>query len=130
MTTRDKYIVYLRYTPCGAYITRTRTREEVTRKEPEMTEKEIERRMCEMVRKHGGLTYKLVGLVNGLPDRLLIAPGGKIIFVELKTGKGRLSKIQIFRINEIKHMGAYVRVIYGYEDMVQFIEEVFQNGES
>jgi len=93
-----------------------------------MTEKEIERRMCGLIKKHGGLTYKLVGLVNGLPDRLLIAPGGIVWFVELKTDKGRPSKIQTFRINEIKRMGANVRIVYGYEDMVQFVNEVMGDG--
>ena len=89
-----------------------------------VTEKEIERRLCETVRKCGGLTYKLIGLVNGLPDRIVILPDGAVWFVELKTEKGRLSKIQQFQIGELEKRGANVRVIRGLDGAREFIEEV------
>ena len=56
-----------------------------------MLEKEIERRMVQMVKQRGGLCYKFVSPSNpGVPDRIIITPDGKIIFVELKTEIGRL----------------------------------------
>jgi hypothetical protein len=93
-----------------------------------MTEKEIERRMCGMIHARGGLAYKLIGLVNGLPDRLVILPDGKIWFVELKAGRNKLSKIQAFRIAELKNHGANVRVIRGWEAARAFVEEVLPDG--
>ena len=93
-----------------------------------MLEKEIEHRMCKLVREHGGLIYKFVGLENGLPDRIFILPGGDVWFVELKTKKGRLSKIQNYQISRLKKQGANVRTVYGYDDVVKFIEEVMGDG--
>lgn len=93
-----------------------------------MPEKEIERWMCGVLKKHGGITYKLIGLVNGLPDRLVILPGGAVWFVELKTEKGRCSPMQNFRIGELRKQGANVRVIRGLEAAKEFISEVTGNG--
>jgi hypothetical protein len=90
-----------------------------------MLEKQIERRFCEAIKHRGGLSYKLAGLVCGLPDRVVILPGGRIVFVELKTLSGRLSKIQKLRIEELKTTGIEVRVLYGWEDAQDFISEVF-----
>jgi hypothetical protein len=92
-----------------------------------MKEKEIERRLCGLIKKHGGLTYKFTSPnAPGVPDRIIITPAGVVWFVELKTDTGRLSKIQGHRIGELQQRKANVRVVHGYEDTVKFIEEVFQ----
>lgn len=59
-------------------------------------EKHIEKRLREAVKKKGGLALKLVcpGF-TGITDRLVLMPGGRLIFVELKFGKGKLSARQI-----------------------------------
>lgn len=94
-----------------------------------MLEKEIERRMCEMVRKRGGLAYKFTSPQNpGVPDRLVISPTGDVWFVELKTETGRLSKIQKQQIRELEKRGANVRVVYGLESAMKFVNEVMPNG--
>jgi hypothetical protein len=94
-----------------------------------MTEKDIERRMCEMVKQRGGLTYKFTSPnCSGVPDRLVITPAGVVWFVELKTERGRLANIQRFQIGELEKRGANVRVVYGWDAARQFIEEVFTNG--
>lgn len=94
-----------------------------------MLEKEIERRMCEMIRKRGGLTYKFTSPGSvGVPDRLIITPTGVVWFVELKTETGRLSKIQKYRIAELEKRGANVRVIYGWEAAQEFVNEVMPDG--
>ena len=91
-------------------------------------EKEIEKRMNEMVKERGGLSYKFIGLVRGVPDRIIITPVGAVWFVELKTAKGRLSKIQSFQIKKLEKGKANVRVVYGYDGMAAFIQEVMGNG--
>lgn len=94
-----------------------------------MLEKEIERRMCEMIRKRGGLTYKFTSPGNvGVPDRLVITPTGVVWFVELKTEKGRLAKIQKQQIHELEKRGANVRVVYGLQGAIDFVNEVMPNG--
>lgn len=52
-------------------------------------EKEIEQKLVAIAKRHGGKCLKWVcpGW-SGVPDRLLLLPGGRIIFVELKRPKG------------------------------------------
>lgn len=52
-------------------------------------EKQIEQTLVNMVRKQGGLCLKWVcpGWA-GVPDRIVLLPGGRIIFVETKRPKG------------------------------------------
>lgn len=96
-----------------------------------MLEKEIERRMVQMVKKRGGLCYKFVSPNNpGVPDRIVITPDGRVIFVELKTEVGRLAKLQKRQIEEMRKRGADVRVIKGRQEVEEFVEnEVRPNAE-
>ena len=56
-----------------------------------MLEREIERKAGERVKAAGGLWLKWVSPgMAGVPDRILIAPGGRVVFVELKQERGRL----------------------------------------
>jgi hypothetical protein len=94
-----------------------------------MLEKDIERKMCEMIKQRGGLTYKFTSPNNlGVPDRLVITPNGAVWFVELKAERGRLAKMQQFQIAELKKRGANVRVVYGLEAAKDFVEEVMPYG--
>ena len=94
-----------------------------------MLEKETERRMCELIKKRGGLTYKFTSPNNpGVPDRIVITPAGEVWFVELKTDSGRWSRIQEYRIGELEKRGANVRVIHGWEAAKAFVEEVMGDG--
>ena len=51
-----------------------------------MLEKEIEKKLRQPIRQMGGLYLKLVcpGF-TGVPDRLILLPGGRVVFVELKA---------------------------------------------
>ena len=93
-----------------------------------MNEKRIERRLVEGVKEAGGLCLKFVSPSRaGVPDRLIITPSGKVVFVELKTSAGRLSKIQEHMINELKKRNADVRVLYGLQEVEEFLKEVTRN---
>lgn len=94
-----------------------------------MLEREIEQRMVKEVKKRGGLCYKFVSPNNpGVPDRIVITPTGRVIFVELKTEIGRLSRIQQWQRSEIQKRGADIRVIKGWDAAKAFIEEVMPRG--
>lgn len=90
-----------------------------------MKESQIEARLVRMVRERGGLCYKFVSPGNpGVPDRLIITPDGRVVWVELKTQVGSLQKIQKWQIAEMRRRGADVRVLKGMEAAEAFVEEV------
>ena len=48
-----------------------------------------------------------------MPDRIVIYPGGRVDFIELKTLSGRLSPLQAAQIDKLKRKGANVDVVVG-----------------
>lgn len=51
-----------------------------------MRESTIEKHLVDSVKKMGGWALKIMPtVVNGLPDRLCLLPGGRIFFVETKA---------------------------------------------
>lgn len=90
-----------------------------------MLEKEVEKFLVREVKKIGGISFKLISPGNaGVPDRIVILPSGKVVFVELKTDKGRLTKLQEVQIKKISDLGADARVLRGIEGVKEFINEI------
>ena len=90
-----------------------------------MKESTIEARLVREVRKRGGLCYKFTSPGSpGVPDRIVILPGGTTVYVELKTEVGRLANIQKWQIEELRKRGAVVRVLKGMDQVLAFLEEV------
>lgn len=93
-----------------------------------MKESTIEARLVRMVRDRGGLCYKFVSPGNpGVPDRIIITPDGRSVYIELKTEIGRLANIQKWQLEEMRKRGADVRVLRGLEEVKGFVEEVMPN---
>ena len=93
-----------------------------------MKESTIEARLAREVKKRGGLCYKFTSPGNpGVPDRIVILPGGTTVYVELKTEIGRLAKIQKWQIEELRKRGVDVRVLKGMDQVTNFLEEVMPN---
>lgn len=90
-----------------------------------MRESEIEGRLGRMIKQHGGLYFKFVSPgCPGVPDRLVALPGGRIIFVELKTDTGTVSALQRYQIDRMRAQGLDVRVIRGQAEAEAFAKEV------
>ena len=50
-----------------------------------MYESTFERKLCDYIKSLGGKAYKWVSPgASGVPDRIAILPGGRIIFIEVK----------------------------------------------
>lgn len=91
-----------------------------------MRESSIESKLVRMVRERGGLCFKFVSPGNpGVPDRIVITPAGRTVYVELKTEVGRLAAIQKWQHEELRKRGADVRTLKGLEQVKAFVEEVF-----
>lgn len=94
-----------------------------------MLEKEIEGWLRKRLRESGCLCYKFISPGNtGVPDRIVITREGRVIFVELKTDKGRLSKLQQAHIQKLRRNRADVRVVRGWEEAMAFAKEVCRYG--
>lgn len=92
-----------------------------------MKESELERRLVRGVQALGGCAYKFVSPGSvGVPDRLVILPGGRIVFVELKTERGSTSKMQDYQIGKLRGLGAEVRVLRGAVEIAGFLDWCFE----
>lgn len=90
-----------------------------------MLEKQVERHLVNGVKKLGGLCLKFVSPGSpGVPDRLIITKSGRVIFAELKTVTGRLSKMQTFRISEMLKRNADVRVVKGLSEVNALLDDI------
>lgn len=77
-----------------------------------MKESELEKKFCGMVARAGGKAYKFISPNNaGVPDRIVILPGGRIGFVELKRPGQAPRKLQQFRMAELEQLGCYTAVV-------------------
>lgn len=86
-----------------------------------MREKDIEKILVTEVRKLGGRTYKWVSPGNdGVPDRIVIFPNQRPVFVELKSDTGRLSALQEVQIRRLQELGQYTEVVRGMRGLAEF----------
>ena len=72
-----------------------------------------EKLLVRHARARGGIAIKLSPTVAGVPDRLVILPGGRMFMVELKAPQGKLSPIQRHVHDLLRKLGITVHVLYG-----------------
>jgi hypothetical protein len=79
-----------------------------------MTEQQIQKKRIDQLEAEGYYVLKLMKTnKNGIPDVLAIPPGAPVIFSEIKTPKGRLSKIQEYRLKELQKFNFKTEVYNG-----------------
>lgn len=89
------------------------------------SEKAVERKLVELVKINGGMCIKLLcDQLIGLPDRMCLFPGHRIVFVELKTTGRKPSRIQAYIHNKFKALGFEVEIIDTIKGVEQFINSV------
>jgi hypothetical protein len=94
-------------------------------------EKSLESVFRKNIHSVGGLAIKLpANLYRGIPDRLVILPGAKIRFVELKTDTGTLSKHQIIFRRRLFTLGFPVDIVSGKDELETWIKEHLSDVES
>lgn len=90
-----------------------------------MRERSIEAYLRERVKKAGGIAYKWVSPGNnGVPDRIVALPGGRIVFVELKAPGRKPTPLQRVQQDRLRALGCDVRVVDSREGVDELIREL------
>lgn len=92
-----------------------------------MQESSLEKRFKLEIEKHGAKAWKFTSPnKRGVPDRLILIPGGQAVFAELKAPGNPLKPLQRKRAEELRSLGFKVYKIDSVEDIEGFIQEVFK----
>lgn len=90
-----------------------------------MREKQIEQKLVQAVRKSGGMCLKFVSPnFDGMPDRVILLPGGKIAFAELKASGKKPRPLQIARHKALIKLGFRVYIVDSVEQIGEIIDEI------
>lgn len=93
-----------------------------------MREKTVESKFTSAVKAKGGLAVKITSPgFNGMPDRLVMFPGGRIAFVEVKAPGETPRPLQRSRLKLLRRLGFKAFVLDNTSDIPKIIEEVMQN---
>lgn len=83
-----------------------------------MREKQVEQRLVQEVKKRGGICPKFVSPgFAGMPDRLILLPGGRFAFAEVKAPGEKPRSLQKARHKLLRRLGFPVFVIDGTEQI-------------
>ena len=97
-------------------------------KEIKMRENEIEKYLVRRVRENGGFAPKWTSGERGVPDRIVILPNGKTVYVELKAPGKKSSPLQVKWFDRLEGLGHKCYLIDSKAGVDDFIHEVFVNG--
>lgn len=88
-----------------------------------MREQDIEIYLRNQIKAIGGRAYKFVSPGNaGVPDRLVLLPGGRTVFVELKAPGRKPTSLQEVQHKRIRALGHSVFVIDSKQKVDEFIQ--------
>ena len=90
-----------------------------------MNEKFIEQKLATAVKTKGGIAPKFVSpSFAGMPDRLILMPGGMMAFAELKAPGMKPRALQMARHRMLRELGFRVYVIDGIEQIGGILDEL------
>lgn len=93
-----------------------------------MTEKYIEQKLVRAVKERGGIAPKFVSPgLDGVPDRIVLLPMGRIAFVELKAPGRKMRPLQVRRKRQLEGLGFLVYCVDGVEQIGGVLDEI-KNG--
>lgn len=97
-----------------------------SRKDTEtVKEKMIERKLVNAVKEMGGISPKFVSPgFDGMPDRIILLPGSKIAFIEVKATGKKPRPLQLARHELLRKLGFKVFVLDDAADINKILKEI------
>lgn len=90
-----------------------------------MREKYLEQKLVKAVKSAGGLALKFTSpSYNGAPDRLLLLPGGRMAFAEVKASGMKPRPLQIRRHRMLRLLGFKVYVVDDQRQIGGMLDEI------
>ena len=90
-----------------------------------MTEKYIEKKLVAAVKDMGGIALKFVSPgVDGVPDRIVLLPMGRIAFVECKATGKKMRPLQNKRKKQLEALGFLVYCLDDIEQIGGILSEI------
>ena len=90
-----------------------------------MREKTIEKKLADAVKSRGGLAPKFTSPgFDGMPDRIVLLPGSRIAFVEVKAPGKAPRPLQEARHRLLRQLGFKVYVLDGEDQIGGILDEI------
>jgi len=90
-----------------------------------LRESELEKKLKTEIRKRKGLALKFLSPGNaGVPDRLVLLPGGNSFFVELKAPGKKPRELQKEWLSKLRRVGFRALVVASEEELIDLLEEI------
>ena len=90
-----------------------------------LSERDIEQKLVKAVKARGGLAPKFVSPgFDGVPDRIVLLPHGRIAFMELKANGRKLRPLQVKRKRQLESLGFSVYCIDDPEQIGGILDEI------
>lgn len=88
-------------------------------------ESDVEKYLRGEVKKLGGLALKFISpSMNGVPDRIVLLPGGRIFFVELKAKGQKARPLQLAVHRVFNNLGHNVYVLDSKEKVKEWFNGI------
>lgn len=89
------------------------------------SERDIEQKLVKAVKAKGGLAPKFVSPgFDGVPDRIVLLPRGRIAFIELKAKGRKMRPLQVRRKRQLEGLGFSVYCIDDAEQIGVILDEI------
>ena len=89
------------------------------------SERDIEQKLVKAVKAKGGLAPKFVSPgFDGVPDRIVLLPRGRIAFIELKAKGRKMRPLQVRRKSQLESLGFSVYCIDRPEQIGGILDEI------
>ena len=90
-----------------------------------MREKNIEQKFAHAIKAAGGIAPKFVSPgFDGMPDRMVLMPEGRIAFVEVKAPGEKPRPLQLARHRLLRRLGFRVYVLDSEKQITRIIDEI------